>query len=108
MPLQHIAVIGAGQMGPGIAQACAQAGYSTTLIARSAASLDKAKARMRANLDAMCAYDLVAADEIDALLGRIAFRSNGLAGAADADLVIEAAVENLPLKQQLFADLEAV
>ena len=108
MPPNHIAVIGAGQMGPGIAQSCAMAGYAATIIARSTASLDKAKSKIRANLDAMCQYDLVAVDEIDAILNRIHFRSDGLAGAADADLVIEAALENLPLKQQLFVDLEAV
>lgn len=95
-------------MGPGIAQTCAAAGYDTTLISRSASNLDKAQAKVRANLDAMCQYDLVRTDEVDAILGRIAWRSDSLAGAADADLVIEAAVEDLPLKQQLFADLESV
>ncbi|MCL4504896.1 MAG: 3-hydroxyacyl-CoA dehydrogenase family protein [Chloroflexi bacterium] len=107
-PIQRVAVIGAGQMGPGIAQTSAMAGYATTLIARSEAGLQKAQQKIRANLEAMSRYDLVRADEIDGIMARIRFRSDGLAGAADADLVIEAAVEDLTLKQQLFAQLEGV
>lgn len=95
-------------MGPGIAQTSAMAGYATTLIARSEAGLQKAQQKIRANLEAMSRYDLVRADEIDGIMARIRFRSDGLAGAADADLVIEAAVEDLTLKQQLFAQLEGV
>jgi 3-hydroxybutyryl-CoA dehydrogenase len=106
--IDHVAVIGAGQMGPGIAQTSAAAGYSTTLIARSSASLDKGRAKIISNLQAMCRYDLVRPNDIEAILGRITFRNDGLAGTADADLVVEAAVEELPLKQQLFVDLEAI
>lgn len=106
--IQHVAVIGSGQMGPGIAQTCATAEYATTLIARSVTGIEKAQAKIRANLTAMSQYDLARADEIDTIIARIVFRTDGLAGAADADLVIEAAVEDLPLKQQLFADLEGV
>jgi 3-hydroxybutyryl-CoA dehydrogenase len=106
--IQRVAVIGSGQMGPGIAQTCAASGYATTLIARSAAGVEKAQARIRANLSAMSQYDLVRADEIDAIIERISYRTDGLAGASDADLVIEAALEDLPLKQQLFVDLEGV
>ncbi len=95
-------------MGPGIAQTGAMAGYPTALIARSDASLPKARQKIRANLEAMSRYDLVRVDEIDPIIARIRFRSDGLAGAADADLVIEAAVEDLPLKQRLFAQLEEV
>lgn len=106
--IQLVAVIGSGQMGPGIAQTCAASGYAATLIARSAAGVEKAQARIRANLSAMSQYDLVRADEIDAIIERISYRTDGLAGASDADLVIEAALEDLPLKQRLFVDLEGV
>ena len=106
--IHHVAVIGSGQMGPGIAQTCAAAGYAATLIARSAVGLEKAQEKIRTNLKAMSQYELVRADEIDTIIGRIAFRTDGLAGAVDADLVIEAAVEDLSLKQKLFVDLEHV
>ncbi len=111
MPLTHIqtvAVIGAGQMGPGIAQTAAAVGYSTTLIARSAAGLEKGRAKILSNLQAMSRFDLVKPEDIDAILARITFRNDGFAGVAEADLVVEAAVEELPLKQQLFRDLEAI
>ena len=111
MPLttiQTVAVIGAGQMGPGIAQTSAQAGYTTVLITRSQSGLDKGRAKIIANLQAMSRYDLVRADEFATILGRITFRNDGLAGVANADLVVEAAVEELPLKQQLFVDIEAI
>lgn len=111
MPLtqiQSVAVIGAGQMGPGIAQTSAQAGYPTTLIARSVTSLNKAREKIMSNLLAMNRYDLVRSDEIESILGRITYRSDGLNGAANADLVVEAAIEELALKQQLFVDLEAI
>jgi 3-hydroxybutyryl-CoA dehydrogenase len=106
--IRHIAVIGAGQMGPGIAQACAQAGYSAVVIARSEASLEKAKAKVQANLNAMLPYGLVNQEEIAPLLSRISYRNDGLAGVADADLIIEGVTEDLPLKQKLFADMEAI
>ncbi len=106
--IRRIVVIGAGQMGPGIAQACAQAGYSAVVIARSIASLDKAQVKVQANLDAMLPYGLIRQEEIAPLLSRISYRNDGLAGAAEADLIIEGVTEDLPLKQQLFADLERV
>lgn len=95
-------------MGPGIAQTCALAGYETAILARSDQSVERAQAKLRANLDAMLPYGLVSQDEVRLLLRRISFRTDGLAGAADADLVIEGITEDLPQKQTLFAELEGV
>jgi 3-hydroxybutyryl-CoA dehydrogenase len=106
--LRRVAVIGAGQMGPGIAQSCAMAGYDVCVIARSEQSVERAKAKVRANLAAMLPYDLVAAADVDTIIGRIAYRTDGLAGAADADLVIEGITEDVEIKQKLFAELEAI
>jgi 3-hydroxybutyryl-CoA dehydrogenase len=106
--IREIAVIGAGQMGPGIAQTCAMAGYRAIVISRSTASLERAQAKVRANLEAMRQFDLVSAEEIAALMPLMDYRNDGLAGAAGADLVIEAATEDLPAKQQLFVELEGV
>lgn len=95
-------------MGPGIAQTCAMAGYETVIVARSPQSVERAKAKIRANLEAMLPYGLVSQDEIGALLDRISFRTDGLAGAGEADLVIEGITEDLATKQALFAELEGV
>jgi 3-hydroxybutyryl-CoA dehydrogenase len=84
------------------------AGYATTLISRSQANLEKARDKIRANLQAMSAYELVRADEVEPIVSHISLRADGFSGAADADLVIEAISEDLSLKQLLFADLEGV
>jgi 3-hydroxybutyryl-CoA dehydrogenase len=107
-PIRCVAVIGTGQMGPGIAHSCAQAGYSVCVLARSQTSVDRARARVRSDLEAMLPYGLVRPDEIEAAIGRIAYRMDGLTGAADADLVIEGITEDLALKQKLFAELEDI
>ena len=104
--IRHIAVIGTGQMGPGIAQTCAMAGYTTTVIGRSEEGLTRAQAIIKTNLNAMLPYDLIKEDEIAPLFARLAFQI-GLAAASDADLIIEGVTEDLALKQQLFAKLES-
>ncbi len=106
--IQNVAVIGTGQMGPGIAHSCAQAGYTVTVLARSTTSIERAQAKVRSDLAAMLPYSLIAVDEVEAVIGRIAYRDDGLAGAADADIVIEGVTEDLPIKQKLFADLESI
>ena len=105
--IQNVAVIGTGQMGPGIAQTSALAGYNTVIIGRSEAGLDRARARIKANLDAMLPYGLVKPEAIDAMYSRLSFQV-GFDAAKDADLVIEGVTEDLALKQKLFAELEAV
>jgi 3-hydroxybutyryl-CoA dehydrogenase len=107
-PIQNAAVIGAGQMAPGIAHSCAQAGYDVVVIARSDPSVERVKAKVRDNLEAMQSYGLITPEEMDATIGRIAYRTDGLAGAASADLVIEGITEDLSRKQDLFAELESV
>jgi 3-hydroxybutyryl-CoA dehydrogenase len=102
---RRIACIGAGQMGPAIAQTCAAAGYRATVIGRSAAALDRARARISANLAAMKPYGLVDDTAIAHIWARLDFQI-GLAAAAKADLVIEGVTEDLALKRQVFAELE--
>lgn len=95
----RIAVVGAGLMGHGIAQVFAAAGHDVRVYDAVEAALSSLHARVRANLSVLGA-DQSAADRIMAC--------SVLAQAvADADLVIEAAAENLPVKQALFAQIEA-
>jgi len=102
----HIAVVGTGQMGPGIAQTCAMAGYQTTIIGRSEESLTRARNRIQSNLDAMLPYGLVQPEQIGPLFDKIRFVV-GMGEAADADLVIEGITEDLAIKQAFFAEMEA-
>jgi 3-hydroxybutyryl-CoA dehydrogenase len=95
----RIAVVGAGLMGHGIAQVFALAGHDVTITDAMAASLDTVKSRIATNL-----RDL--GDDPDAV-ERVR-PCVALADAVrDADYVVEAAPEDLPLKQQLFAEIEA-
>lgn len=96
----HIAVLGAGLMGHGIAQVFAQAGHEVSVYDPHPGSLDTLHARIAANLQSLNQSE-------DALLGRV----RGCAVLADAvrgaDIVFEAALEDLSVKQALFAEVEA-
>ena len=96
---RRIAVIGAGLMGHGIAQVFAAAGYAVALTDADPDALASADARIRANLRAL---------DLDAAAAERVTRVGDLAAAvADADLVIEAAAEDLAVKRSLFARVEA-
>ena len=101
-----VAIIGTGQMAPSIAQTCAMSGYQAIIVGRSEASLQRAREKIQANLDAMLPYGLIKPEAIAPLFARIAFRV-GLQSIANADLVIECVTEDLTIKQQFFAELES-
>jgi len=101
-----IAVVGTGQMGPAIAQCCAMAGHDTIVVARSRASVERARESVQSNLQAMLPYGLLRQEDIPSLLSRISYREDGFAAVAAAGLIIECVTEDLPLKQELFAELE--
>ncbi len=105
--VQRIAVIGAGTMGNGIAQVSATSGFHTTLIDISAEALARAKETIRQSVEKLHSKGkLDDAARQNALTQMIS--GTEIALAADADLIIEAATENKPLKLKLFADLDAV
>ena len=101
----RIAVIGAGQMGNGIAHVCAQAGLSVTMIDVAAEALERGRKTIAGNLDRQIKKGTIDAAAKDATLGRIA-DSTDLAAATDAAIVIEAATEHAPLKFKIFAELD--
>ncbi len=101
----RIAVIGAGQMGNGIAHVFAQAGFPVTMIDVAADALARGRETIAANLDRQIKKGTIDAAAKDATLGRIA-DSADLAAAADATVVIEAATEHAPLKFKIFGDLD--
>jgi 3-hydroxybutyryl-CoA dehydrogenase len=104
--MMRIAVLGAGQMGSGIAQVCAAAGYPVVLSDLDPAALERARATIATSLDRLLAKARITEHDKAATLERITTAS-GAAALADADLVIEAVTENLDLKRAIFRELSA-
>ena len=105
--IQTAAVLGAGTMGHGIAQALAQCGVATTLVDLDAAALQKGLAAVKKNLDVGVEKQKVTAEQRDATLARLSGSSDMEAAARGADVVIEAVPEKLELKRSIFAKLDA-
>ena len=105
--MKKIGVLGTGTMGAGIIQVLAQNGYEVVLRARRQTSIDKGIATINKNLDKMVAKEKITAEEKEAIMGRIQ-GSTDINIIADADLVIEAATEEMEAKKALFAELDAL
>ena len=100
-----IAVIGAGQMGNGIAHVCAAAGIPVTMIDVSAEALAKAKATIEKNFDRQIKKGAIDAAARDAALSKLS-TSTDLGSVSTATVVIEAATENVQLKFKIFGELD--
>jgi 3-hydroxybutyryl-CoA dehydrogenase len=105
--MKKIVVIGAGTMGNGIAHTAAASGFDVTLIDVAEAFLERGMATIAANLQRGVDKGKMTADEKQQVLGRIRATSD-VNAAADADIVIEAIIENLAAKTELFAKLDAI
>lgn len=103
--IKSIAVLGAGQMGSGIAQVCAQAGYTVTVIDISSNQRDKSLNNITKNLDKLVSKSLVSAEDQRATLARLSFAETLPSG--DFDLLIEAVTENVELKSKLLTEASA-
>jgi 3-hydroxybutyryl-CoA dehydrogenase len=106
--IRTVAVIGAGTMGHGIAQVAAQAGCAVRLADAMPGAAERGLERIRRNLDGAVGRGKATPAEREAALGRLALAPDARQAAAGADAVIEAVPEQLPLKQALIRDLEAV
>jgi 3-hydroxybutyryl-CoA dehydrogenase len=102
---EKIAVLGAGQMGNGIAHIFAQSGFPVTMIDISSDALARGRATIASNLDRQIKKGSLPAAEKDAILGRVQTESS-MDAVADASIVIEAVTENRELKFKIFADLD--
>ena len=102
-----IAVIGAGQMGNGIAHVFAQSGHSVTLIDIAQDRLDKALGTIAKNLDRQVLKGALNEDQKQATLANIATATDLATGVGHAELVVEAATENVDLKLKIFKDIDA-
>ncbi|NUQ11453.1 MAG: 3-hydroxybutyryl-CoA dehydrogenase [Gemmatimonadaceae bacterium] len=102
---ERIAVIGAGQMGSGIAHVAALAGHPVTVIDVAPAVVDKGRATIAANLDRQVKKGAIDGAARDAALARIE-TATAIEAVAPAAVVIEAATERVDLKYRLFEDLD--
>jgi 3-hydroxybutyryl-CoA dehydrogenase len=102
-----VAVLGAGTMGNGIAQVFAQHGHTVTLRDLEAPILDRARANIDKSLAKLAEKGKIGAGEREAALGRITLATD-LGAAAGADLVVEAVVENLKVKADIFRELDRI
>lgn len=107
MSIQNVMVIGAGQMGSGIAQVCAQAGLNVKLNDMKQEAYDKGIATITKNLSRNVEKGRMTEKEKIAVLSRIT-SSLDLKDAHDVDIVIEAAVENMTIKHSIFKTLDEV
>jgi 3-hydroxybutyryl-CoA dehydrogenase len=104
--MERVAVLGAGQMGHGIAQVCAMAGHSVALRDIQEEFVRKGVASLRRNLDKGVELGKVKAEERDAALARIRGTTDLRDAVQDASVVIEAIPEELALKRATFADVD--
>jgi len=107
MGIQKVMVIGAGQMGSGIAQVCAQAGLEVKLNDIKQEFYERGIGGITNNLSRDVEKGRKTEDEKTAILGRITM-SLDLQDASDVDIIIEAAVENMEVKQTIFKQLDTI
>ncbi|NCV67858.1 MAG: 3-hydroxybutyryl-CoA dehydrogenase [Rhodobacteraceae bacterium] len=101
MAIQTVGVIGAGQMGNGIAHVLSQSGYSVLLNDVNQDALDRAVERVRKNMDRQLRSGKISEDEINSAMGRINTTLD-LTELGTSDLIIEAATEDESVKQKIF------
>ena len=104
--IKNIAVIGAGQMGNGIAHVFAQAGFNVTLIDVSAAQLEKALATISKNFDRQITKGTITEADKKNALDNITSQTDLAVGVKGAQLVVEAATENIELKLKIFKAID--
>jgi len=103
--MQQVTVIGSGTMGNGIAHTFAQHGFSVSLVDLQEEALSKALATIQKNLDRQLQKQIITPDEKMSTLTNIKTFTDLRAAVQEADLVVEAATENIEIKQALFKNL---
>jgi 3-hydroxybutyryl-CoA dehydrogenase len=106
MNIQHIAVIGAGSMGHQIAMLCALGGYETTLQDIQEQALQRAKTLLEDIMNKWVNKGKISEEKKDAAFARLSFTTSLEEAVKDADFVIEAVVEKLDVKREVFSQLD--
>jgi 3-hydroxybutyryl-CoA dehydrogenase len=107
MEIKKVGVVGCGLMGSGIVEVCAKAGYEVVVSEINDEFLQKGMDRINKSLSRAVSKGKVAQEEMNATLGRVKGITK-MADFAPCDLVIEAAVENMELKKQIFTELDGI
>ena len=107
MAIEKIGVVGSGTMGSGIAQSAAQSGYHVHMIDVAQAQIDRGLKIVQKNLDRSVEKGRMTLHDREATLGRLT-TSTRVADVADADLVVEAIVEEFGPKGEMFKELDAI
>lgn len=105
--ITKVGVLGAGQMGNGIAQVCAAAGLKVQMVDVSEAQLEKGKATISASCDRLVKKEQMTVAQKEQLLSLVT-TSTQLSSLSDCQVIIEAATENIELKLKIFADLDRI
>ncbi|MGI5862108.1 MAG: 3-hydroxyacyl-CoA dehydrogenase family protein [Myxococcales bacterium] len=106
MTIESMLVVGAGQMGSGIAQVAAQAGLEVTIVDVSPEALQRAQERIKAGIEKAAKRGAIKADEVGGMLARVKTATGY--DALSVDLAVEAVTENEALKREVFARLDQV
>ncbi len=104
--MKNISVIGSGTMGNGIAHVFAQKGFKVSLIDISSEALEKALATISKNLDRLVSKEKITESDKSNTLQNITTFTSISDGVKEADLVVEAATENLDLKLKIFKEID--
>ncbi|MDP1843941.1 MAG: 3-hydroxyacyl-CoA dehydrogenase NAD-binding domain-containing protein, partial [Sediminibacterium sp.] len=107
MLIQNVTVIGAGTMGNGIAHVFAQAGFKVTLVDVQQTQLDKALQTISKNLDRQVTKGIITEEQKTQTYNRLCTSTSIENGVSIADIVVEAATENIDLKLKIFAEIDA-
>lgn len=106
MKIEHVSIVGAGQMGNGIAHVAALAGYEVILVDLSQVALDNALVTIEKNLARQVVKEKISQVDMDNALGKISFKT-GMPAISKTDLLIEAVAENFNLKVKIFNEAQA-
>jgi 3-hydroxybutyryl-CoA dehydrogenase len=108
MKIEKVAVLGAGIMGSGIAQVVAAAGFDVTMRDIEHRFVEKGLATIRRHLDRAVEKEKIAAQEATATMARIKGTTDAREAAGEADFVIEAVIEVMNVKKEVFAELDTI
>lgn len=107
MSVQKVGIVGGGQMGGGIAEVCAKAGVDVVVVEMTDELASDSKAAIERSLSRAVERGKTDEDGRDSALSRLAFTTD-LASFADSDLVIEAVIENLDIKREIFSRIDTI
>ncbi len=104
--IKKVAVLGAGTMGPGIAQTFAMNGYDVSMYSRSEETLEGSRNVIKTNLETFAEENLIEADQIEEILGRIHWTTSVPEAVKDAEFIVETIVEKRDVKKVLFDQID--